>query len=504
MSTIYGMRRGISIIVLLFLVILVLAIGSWVGFTGNRGAENSNSLTGELYEVTRGSFEITVPTSGELASEKQINIHNKLESGAVIIELVDEGSQVNKDDVLIKLNDEKIKNDIRNAELNVTAAENSLDNAESALLIAGKKRDSEIAKKQLSIELAKLALRAWEEGEVVAKKQQLTLAVQTAQKDHQRLFKKHESSVRLYEKEFLSKDELDRDEIALLNADATFKKAKLDIDVYENYTYKQDEQKKQSDLQQAIDELDRAQDRLASELSNLTATVSARKDQLASQAEELEKRKNQLHMCTVISPASGMVVYATSMGGRRDEGEPLKVGKSLYRNELVMTIPDISNMIARVKVNEALSGLVSPGQKATVTCDAYPDDVFDGEVLSVGVLAEGGGWRDPNRRDYTVEVKIANQENIQLKPSMRCSAEVFVEKVTDVFFVPIHAIHRTGKVVWVWLQSDGGFAQHPVELGRFSDSYAEIINGVSLESVVLLREPPASEVVGRLALGGEE
>ena len=498
------MRRGISIVTLLFIVALVIAVGSWVAFSGSGSAKNAGSLAGELYGVTKGSFEITVPTSGELSSEKKINIHNKLESGAVIIELVDEGSQVKKDDVLIRLNDEKIKNEIRSAELNVTAAENSLDNSESALLIAGKKRDSEIAKKQLAIELAKLALLAWKEGEVVARRQQLSLAVQTAEKDYQRMFKKHASSVQLYEKKFLSKDELDRDEIALLNAEATFKKTKLDVVVYENYTHKQDEQKKQSDLQQSSDELDRAEERLASELNNLTATVLARKDQLESQVAELEKRKTQLEMCVVLSPASGMVVYATSMGNRRDEGEPLKVGKSLYRNELVMTIPDISNMIARVKVNEALSGLVAAGQKATVMCDAYPDDVFDGEVLLVGVLAEGGGWRDPNRRDYTVEIKIKNQGNVRLKPSMRCSAEVFVEKVTDVLFVPIHAIHRTGKVVWVWLRQGSGYAQHPVELGRFSDSYAEITSGLSLDNFVLLREPPPSEVVARLVGGDGE
>ena len=288
--------------------------------------------------------------------------------------------------MLIRLNDEKIKNEIRSAELNVTAAENSLDNSESALLIAGKKRDSEIAKKQLAIELAKLALLAWKEGEVVARRQQLSLAVQTAEKDYQRMFKKHASSVQLYEKKFLSKDELDRDEIALLNAEATFKKAKLD------YTHKQDEQKKQSDLQQSTDELDRAEERLASELNNLTATVLARKDQLESQVAELEKRKTQLEMCVVLSPAPGMVVYATSMGNRRDEGEPLKVGKSLHRNELVMTIPDISNMIARVKVNEALSGLVAAGQKATVMCLmgrcfwwVYSQRVGGGEIQTVGI-----------------------------------------------------------------------------------------------------------------------
>ena len=69
-----------------------------------------------------------------------------------------------------------------------------------------------------------VALQSWEKGEVVARKQSLNLAVQTAEKDFTRLSGKFKSSLKLYEQEFLSKDELDRDEIALLKADAQLKK----------------------------------------------------------------------------------------------------------------------------------------------------------------------------------------------------------------------------------------------------------------------------------------
>ena len=88
--------------------------------------------------------------------------------------------------------------------------------------------------------------------------------MQTAKKNFTRLSGKYKSSVKLYEQEFLSKDELDRDEISLLNADAQLKKAVLDVEVYNNYTFKQEKQKKESDLQQAKDELDRANERFAS------------------------------------------------------------------------------------------------------------------------------------------------------------------------------------------------------------------------------------------------
>ncbi|MDP6541608.1 MAG: HlyD family efflux transporter periplasmic adaptor subunit [Phycisphaerales bacterium] len=498
------MRRALSIpAIIVSCLILGLLVIVWASSGGENDNGNGDGLgAGALYEVSRGGFEITVPTSGELAALEQVNIHNELESGAVIIELVDEGTKVVAGDVLLRLNDESIKNAIRNAEDVVTTSTNNLEGAIANLTIFKKKRDSELAVKQLAVDLAHLALRAWQEGEVVARRQSLELAVQTAKKDFNRLSGKYESSVRLYDQEFLSKDELDRDEIALLNAEAQLKKAVLDVEVYNNYTFKQDKQKKESDLQQAKDELDRAKERLASEIRSAESSVLASQTKLENKKEGLAKLEGQLEMCVVVAPASGMVVYASSLGERRDrEGNPVQVGKQLYRNELVMVIPNTEQMIAKVKVNEALSGLVEHGQKAVVICDAFPESVFSGEVLAVGVLASGGGWRDPNRRDYTVDIRINDSNNsVGLKPSMRCSAEVLVGMVENELFIPIHALHRNRGTVWVWIQEGSGFAQREVVVGKFSESYTVILDGLAEGDVVLLRDPPPNMVVSTLEL----
>ena len=412
------MRRGISTTVIIAIIALIGALILWVSMGGAEVGNSSKNQFGELYHVKRGAFDISIPTTGTLSAENQINIRNQLESESIIIELVEEGVQVSEGDVLLRLNDESIRNEVRNAEIDVSSAKNSYETALAGIAISEKKKDSELAVKLLAVDLADLALAAWREGEVVAKRQQLRLTLQTAEKNHSRLLKKYESSITLYEQKFLSKDELDQDEIALLNSEAALKKAQLDIDVYENYTFKQEKQKKESDLQQAKDELERAVARLGLELKSARATLEVRKNQLSRQEERLEKRNKQLEMCVVRSPANGMVVYATSLGEYYGNEDELKVGTRLHRNELVMTIPDSSNMNAKVKVNEALSGLVVEGQRVTITCDAFPDIIFSGEVLSVGVLATGGGWRDPNRRDYTVVVKIENPEQRSIRPSM--------------------------------------------------------------------------------------
>ncbi len=121
--------------------------------------------------------------------------------------------------------------------------------------------------------------------------------------------------------------------------------------------------------------------------------------------------------------------------------------------------------------------------------------MLEGVVNSVGVLATGGGWRDPNRRDYTVEIQILDKQGIVLKPSMRCAAEIYVETVEDVTFVPVHAIRRDGNLTFVWVQQGGGFEQRPVVINRFSEAFAEVTEGLSVGERVLLREPAPTTIV---------
>ncbi len=489
------MRRALSTTAL----VIVVALGAVIvlGLATMGGGSSTAAAPGELFAITQGGFDITVPASGHLRAANQVMVRNELESGAVITELVPEGKIVSEGDILMRLNDEAILDGIRNAEFNLTQAQSDFENVRTNLEILRKKRDSELATKQLAIDLADLALQSWREGEVVAERLKLRLAIETAQKNHERLKHKYESSLRLFEQKFISKDELDQDEIALLNADAALKRADLDSEVYEQYTYRQDKQIKESDLRQARDEMERAVARLASELRGTESSLANYEKRLANRTESLDNLRRQLELCTVVAPSEGMVIYATSMGDREGD-EELKVGRTLYRNELVLLIPDMSKMVASVKVNEALSGLIAEGQRASITCDAFPDSTLSGTVSFVGVLAEGGGWRDPSRRDYTMKIDIDDGHDMGLKPSMRCTADIEVGRVDDALFVPIHAIHRTADTAWVWRRDGGGFAQHPVTVGQFSERYVVIEAGLADGDEVLLREPAPSQVTSRL------
>ncbi|MBZ0171361.1 MAG: efflux RND transporter periplasmic adaptor subunit, partial [Phycisphaerales bacterium] len=117
-------------------------------------------------------------------------------------------------------------------------------------------------------------------------------------------------------------------------------------------------------------------------------------------------------------------------------------------------------------------------------------------VESIGLLAEGGGWRDPNRREYTVRIAVdAGEHSERLKPSMRCQAEIILGSVQDAISVPVQAVFSEGPVQYVLIPAGPRFVRRPVQLGRRSDMYAEIVKGVEPGDRVLIREPLPGEVI---------
>ena len=494
-------KRGLTGSVLLGLVavtVLVVIGLVWLGAveTGTKATEK------DVHNVARGDFMISIPASGELSANKLVEIRNPLETRGIIMEIVGEGTSVKKGDVLVKFNQDALEQKIKDDEDKLVDAQNKLITEEQSLAIALSTMKSELDKAALSIEIAELALMAWTEGDHIKKTQTLDLAVETAQINSTRLTKRFEEAKDLVDQGFISRDEYERDRIAMIESAAKVKQATLDLDVYARYTSKQDEKTKLSDVDQAIAERSRVMQRHEAEMVTQNADVATAQKRVTSMEERLADLKEQLSLCTIDAPTDGLVVYKTSLSsgrwGRGDDNPPT-VGTDVSPNELVILLPDTNQMIANVKVSEALSGRIRQGQNAIVYSEAHPNTPINGTVQTVSVLAESGGWRDPNRRDYTVRIVLDVEPGMELKPSMRCRSEIQLGRVVDAISVPIQSVFRTGPVAYVYVPEDDGWSQRQVQLGRSSELAIEVVDGVEIGEVVLLREPDPMEIVSRLS-----
>lgn len=455
------------------------------------------SLTADRAVAQRISFDIATTVSGELEAKNQIELRSKLEKRARIVEIVGEGTRVKAGDVLVRLNTDQLESDLQEAQLRVETAKATLIAAENAYAIQLSENDTKLRQADVKQDLAELALKKWIAGELEADRLKNRLAVEKATRELARLKEKLEQSKQLYDKKFLSLDELKQDELRVLEAQAALDTAQLADRVYEEYQVPKDERTKVTDLFDAQAEVERVMLNNERQLASKEADRNNQRTQLQLLDTKTANLKEQLTNCIMTAPTDGLVVYASSMERNRwsfSSDGPLAVGREVNPNESLMSLPDVSQMVASVRVQEALASRIQPGQRASVKVDAAGGRVFQGRVESISVLAENGGWRDPNLREYTVKVALLDDDVTTLKPSMRCEGQIVIGRVEEATSVPVQAVFNDGAVRFVFVPKGNKFERIPVKLGRRSDTMAEIAVGVNDGDVVLLRQPEAGEV----------
>ena len=111
------------------------------------------------------------------------------------------------------------------------------------------------------------------------------------------------------------------------------------------------------------------------------------------------------------------------------------VVSSLNTPSLFLIAKDLKRMQIWIAVNEADIGNIHPGQPVTFTVDAYPGQIFKGEVGKIRLNAT----MTQNVVTYTVEVNTDNSSG-KLLPYQTANAQFQVSHETDVLLVPNAAL----------------------------------------------------------------
>src|SRR5262245_5156285 len=93
-------RRGAAL-VWVILVMVALAVGGVMLWQG-RSPDTKQDVT-LPYVAAREKMRISVVESGQLKAAKSVDIYCEVKGGATILELVDEGTKVQKGDTLVRL-----------------------------------------------------------------------------------------------------------------------------------------------------------------------------------------------------------------------------------------------------------------------------------------------------------------------------------------------------------------------------------------------------------------
>ncbi len=141
-----------------------------------------------------------------------------------------------------------------------------------------------------------------------------------------------------------------------------------------------------------------------------------------------------LDKTTIVSPTDGSISSLTSRLGER------VVGTSQFAGTEVMRIADLTNMEARVNVNENDIVNVKVGDVARISVDAYPDRKIAGVVREIASTATtNNAGTQEQVTNFEVKIRVADR-SVQLRPGMSTTADIETDTVKNVVAVPIQSV----------------------------------------------------------------
>ena len=213
------------------------------------------------------------------------------------------------------------------------------------------------------------------------------------------------------------------------------------------------------------------------------------KEQVNTSRESVQKAQTNLGYATITSPIDGVVLSKAV-----EEGQT--VAASFNTPELFTIAQDLTDMRVIADIDEADIGGVKEGQRVSFTVDAFPDDMFVGQVTQVRQQAT----TESNVVTYEVVISAPNNE-LKLKPGLTANVTIYTLEKNDVLtapakalrFMPNEALLHEGQTIEdvdaaekVWTLEGNVFKAHAVETGTSNGVLTEIVSGIKAGTEVLV------------------
>lgn len=478
-------KRRRSRMLLVPILLVIIAAGAVASTMFIRGGSATPHI--DRFVVAPRDFNVIIKQKGELKAAKSTDIKSEVEGRCTIISLIAEGTAVKEGDLLVQLASDQIDDRIRSEELKEANAITSFEAARAELDIQKDRNQSDIRKGELQIELAQLALDQYRLGDWEQKLKDAQIAIDQAKINLDRRTEDFEASKKLLEQKYITQTEYNEDEFNYFKAQWDLEKANKAIEVLETYTHRADLRKKESDLQEATKEADRIRKNADAEETKKQRSLEGAEKELTIVREQLAKLREQKEKTRIVAPTQGFVVYYTGGGGRWMSNEDqIKEGAEVYERQILMQLPDTSQMTVAVRIHEAMTDRLRVGQPATVEIEGFPGRQFTGKVSKIAAIADSQNrWLNPDLKEYETEI-LLDPSDAALKPGVTAHAEILVGQVEDELAVPVQAFYSKGGKRYVFRDEKGTINAVPVRTGAVSNEWAAIVDGLNEGDRVLL------------------
>jgi HlyD family secretion protein len=341
----------------------------------------------------------------------------------------------------------------------------------------------------LYIESQKESALDYDLGDMASKILNQADAIQLAIADLKVKEDTYAKSFHLADLTFITKNELEKDQLAYQSQMSKVTLAWNDLDLLINYTLAKDRIKLRKDVENAALELARVGGANESSITKADSDLYSKEAEKNLATERLDNFDRQIRGGVILAPTPGLVVYSKLDRGRG--GEAVREGVQVRERQELIILPDTTKMRGIIKVQEAQVDKVARGQPCYVQVEAFPGETFTGRVVSVAPVADSNsGWMTSDRKVYTTVFELdGDNPDARLRSRMAAAVTIVMDTLHDVLAIPLQAVRRDRSVNYVWKKTPEGPLAATVQAGRHNAERVEIQHGVSLGDTLYLTPP---------------
>jgi HlyD family secretion protein len=445
------------------------------------------------HAVTRGAIKVKVQLDAVLESVEMapLKIEPKAWTDFTVLEAVPHGTRVKKGDVLVKIDTEKLTDQIDDLEKDRPGSKLALELAEAEL------KNLEHTT-PLRLEGAQRSQRRSDEDytyfESTAREQREKNAVFLVKNAEQRLENAAEELAQL-EKMYLADDLTEEtEEIILKRQKFAVEAAVFSLEAARLHSERElkvmiprehenlKSQKIDQELALALAEVSipRALVRKHLDLEKL------KRDQ-AKAAKRLADLKGDLEQLAITAPMDGIVYYGACDNGKWPTAAALAkklipTGK-LSANEIFITIVNPDKMILRTVVPESDLSRVSVGLKGDAAPVSAPERKLAVKLDELGLVPLPGGG-------FEARLSFQRMDGLHLMPGMNAKISFGEAQKHGVILAPKDAVFTEGQQKHVFLaKADGAHEKRTVKTGETDDKMTEIVEGLAEGDTIYLGKP---------------
>ncbi|MGB4736744.1 MAG: HlyD family efflux transporter periplasmic adaptor subunit [Fuerstiella sp.] len=436
-------RTGDRMVTRIVVVVGVLMIGgaaAAVALLPGSSAKNQSLLT---HTISRGKLTVSVTEQGTLESSNNTEIKCNVRGFNLVTYVVPTGTVVEEGQELVRLDTKVIEEQHSLTKTNTFIAEATL------------------AETQANVEKASIAIEAYEKGRFRSQLQGLEKELAANQRNLRTARKMYERSESLFRQGYVTELQVEGDAFTVTQAELELKVKETEIKVLKDFTRKMQ------------------METLGGNKTASESKLAADQAGLAMEIKRRDRAAQELKHCVIRAENSGLIIYPSAASWKTTPD--ITEGATVRKDQVLLLMPDLTQMQVKLGIHESVIGRVRPGQKAIVE---LPDRTLEATVSEVASVTRPAGWWTGNVVKYDTVIELPSEEG--LKPGMSADVDVILAIHEDVLTIPVAAVVETEDGMYCWVQSKTGPTKRLIELGDSNDVFIEIIAGLNEGEKVVL------------------